>query len=799
MRRPRIAAAVALLSAASVAYEVLLVRLFAIEHFHHIGYMVISIAMLGYGASGTVLALASSAIHAKTLPWFIRACFFSTVSLFLVPLAARTIHLDLIQLLWDRRQAAYLGFTYSLLALPFFFSGMTTLLGLKLSVPKPGLVYGASFGGAGLGAGAAVALLWLVPPTRAVLWPPLAAALGTLLASFDRRSPWPAASLIAVGATALLPIFFAPSPKVSQYKGLPQAHALPGARTVGEYTSPVGWVTAVRAPAFRYVPGLSLQYSGSFPQQVGLFVDGEIAGAVSLWSSAEEREMLRWLPAALPFTLGPREVLVVGAGSGTDVEVALAYGSQRVVALELNPGLPELARTVTAGRDPFSRPQVRTVTGDARAYLARSREQFDLVTLGPSGAPGTAAAGVHSLNEDFLHTVDAYRSYLAHLRPEGVLAVTRWIRIPPRENVRVVLTAAEALRQSGRETLERSLVVGRSWGTVTVLVKPSGFTFEDLQAFLSFADSRQLDLDWYPGVDTTLLNPVNLLDEPTLTRAAAAAVQSPEAAREFARTYPFRVEPVGDSRPYPHQFLNLTALKSLLATETGSWIPFAEWGYLALAATLVQSTVIAALLVLVPVAARHRIREQSLAGLSCSAAYFGLIGIAYLAAEIALIQQLQLLLGHPVYAVAVVFSALLIFSGLGSVLSDRMEAHLGGAAPAAAGLLLGFYSLSLLTFAHAIHGAPLGARAVAGFALLLPAAFAMGMPFPLGLRRLVESEGELAWAWAVNGFASVVGASLAALIATELGSRVLLALAAGGYALAAAVYRQAGSQSELSG
>lgn len=793
MRRSSIVGSIALISAASVGYEVLLVRLFAVEHFYHIAYMAISVAMLGYGASGTVVALAGTTLREKLDRWFFRASFLSTTSLLLVPLAAREIPLDLTQLLWDRRQAAYLALTYSLLALPFFFSGMAVLSGLALSAPRPGSVYGASFGGAGFGAGTAVALLWLVPPVRAILWPPVAAALATLLASWERRSRRTGASAIAVAVTALVPIFVAPSPRVSQYKGLPQAQALPGARTVGEYASPVGWVTAVRAAAFRYAPGLSLEYTGSFPEQVGLFVDGEIAGAVSLWSRAEERDLLRWLPTALPFALEPREVLVVGAGSGTEVEVALAHGSQKVVALELNPGVLELARTVAAGRDPFSRPEVRTVIADARAYLARSTERFDLVTLGPSGAPGTAAAGVHSLNEDFLHTVDAYRSYLAHLKPGGLLAITSWIRIPPRENVRVILTAAEALREFGVQNLHRSLVVSRSWGTVTVLVKPGGFRPEELQALSSFAESRGIDLDWYPGVDTTLLNPLHRLDEPVLTRAAAAAVQSADAAREFARGYPFRVEPVGDSRPYPHQFLNLRALKSLLGEETGSWIPFAEWGYLALVATLVQSTVIAGVLVLLPVAAQKRVRRwPAHARFLRSTAYFGLIGIAYLAAEIALIQQLQLMLGHPVYAVAVVFSGLLIFSGLGSLLSDRLEVRLGAATSAAAALLLGSYSSSLLTVVHRLQGAALATRAAAGVALLLPVACAMGMAFPLGLRRLVRSEGELAWAWALNGFASVVGTSLAALIGIELGSRALLAGAAGAYALAGAVYHFGG-------
>lgn len=785
MTRPAVFGAVALISAASVAYEVLLVRMFALEQFHHVAYMAISVAMLGFGVSGTVLALIGPSPREPIERRFRRLAVAAACATLAAPLGVRSIPLDLTQLLWDQREWLRLGTSYILIATPFFFSGAAILSAITLGTERPGWVYGASFLGAAIGALAALGALHLTTPAEAVLWSSTIAASGAVVAALGSRAIG-TASLVLV-ATVAVASSISPRPRVNQFKALPQAEAYPGAVRVAERPSPLGWVTAVRAEAFRYAPGLSLAYQGDFPAQIGLFVDGEIAGAVTQWQSAAEREMLRWLPTALPFVLEPRKALILGAGSGGDVELALVHGTDSIVAVELNRELVDLARSLQPLDHPFSDRRVRVVLGDARSYVARTEERFDLVSLGPSGGLTTAAAGVHSLNEDFLHTVDAYVDYLKSLRPGGVLAITRWLRIPPRDNVRVTLTAAEALRRLGIADLGRSLIVARSWGTGTVLVKPDGFTPDEVERIADFAASRQLDLDWYPGVDTSALEPIHQLGTPALTQAAAAAVHSRQAARAFAARYPFRVEPVGDSRPYPHQFLTLRALWSLLQRERGSWLPFAEWGLVALVATLFQSVLIAGAGTLLPVALSRRRGPYSVARPATVAAYFGLIGLAYLAAEVALIQQLQLLLGHPLYAVSLVFSALLIFSGLGSALSDRLRVDRGAVPGAMLSLLLGLYSLLLIPLVHAVQPAPLLVRVGAGFALLAPAGLAMGMPFPLGLRRLVPN-GQLAWAWAVNGFASVVGAALAALVALEAGSPTLLVMSAAAYALAAFFY-----------
>jgi len=786
------APAVALLSAGTVAFEILLVRVFAIEYFHHFAYMAIGVAMLGFGASGTLWALAGRAGPDTAHRWFARAAVLAALSLVASPALVHLIDLDPTQLPWDVGQWRRLAAVYGLLALPFGLGALAILLALTLEPDRPGRIYGASFLGAGLGAALSLAVLWIAFPARALALPAVLASLGAVAAarSVTPSAPAAAGAVLAVAVAVLA--FLQPLWRiaVTPYKGLPQVEAYPDARRVAERTSPLGWVVAVGAPAFRYAPGLSLAFRGDFPPQTALFVDGQIAGAASHWDRERSAAaLLGWLPSAAPYALGNRQqVLVIGAGGGTEVWNALAHGAQSVTAVELHPDLIELTQALAP---PRGRPGTRVewVAGDARSYVARARERFDLVTLGPAGGFGAAAAGVHSLNEDFLHTVEAYEAYLARLSDRGVLAVTRWLTVPPRDIVRVILTAAEALRRSRPPPAGAApgLAVVRSWGTATVLVKPSGLTSVEIEALRRWATERRFDLDWYPGLKApSPAAAFNVLDEPTLFLAAAAAAAGPERAARFAASYPFAVAPADDSRPYPHHFLRTRSLGAFLQASRGSWLPFAEWGYIALLATLGQSVALAALLMVLPVAGRSRAtRERPTPALL---GYFTAIGLGYLAAEIAAIQQLGLLLGHPVYAVAAVLAVFLVCSGAGSVWSDRVSAARGRiAAMGLAGLLV-IYGGLLLDLVHLLQPAHAVVRAGAAVLLLAPPAFFMGVPFPVGLRALAgpaAAHTGVAWAWAANGFASVVAAPLAALIALEVGSAALFLVAAAAYAAAA--------------
>lgn len=788
MRQIARPSAVAFVSAASLAFEILLVRIFAIEHFYHFAYMAVGVAMLGFGATGTVVALMRHASPTRMRHLFLWSGALTAVSLVLVPMVVQEISVDPTQLAWDPSQWLGLAAAYLLLALPFGLAALTVLTALTLAGNSPGYIYGASFLGSGVGAAACLVSLWFLSPEGALAVPPMLASGGFAIAV--------SATDTARGTRVLAPLMlggalltFAVPPwrlNVSPYKGLPQVEAYPDAERVAERTSPLGWTVAVEAPAFRYAPGLSLAFNGVFPHQIGLFVDGAIAGAVPAeGSEAEAGAVFDWLPTSLPYVLGPIErVLIIGAAGGLEVRNALAHGVVQSTAVELNPDLVALARTpqlAAAER----KGRLTWVIGDARSYLARTHQSFDLIMLPPMGSFGTAAAGVLGLTEDFLHTTEAYHQYLRRLSAHGTLAITRWSTVPPRSSIRVILTAAEALRVSNAANVATGLVVARSWGTTTILVKPAGFSDREVTALREWAAKRFFDLDWYPGVKEPT-TAYNYLEVPAPFQAAAAAVRGPSSAAHFAAEYAFDVAPVGDARPYPHRFLRFGSLLSLLRSDRGSWLPFAEWGQIALVATLAQSVLLAGVLMLLPAAIKRR--AQGRTGWLPLAVYFAAIGLSYLGAEIATIQQLSLLLGHPVYAVAIVLTAFLVASGAGSIYSDRWSQAntwrvCGGLTTVL--VVLGF---ALLPIVHWLQPAHLAVRSAVGAVVIAPLAFLMGVPFPMGLRSLAGNRtGSIAWAWAANGFASVVAAPSAALIGLTLGSPALLLFAGGTYAVAALV------------
>jgi hypothetical protein len=774
--------AVAGAAAGSLAYEILLVRWFAIEHFHHFASMAIGVAMLGWGAAGTWFALCPRAPTAASLAGSAAIC---ALALLITPALALRLPFDPTQLGWDARQWGWLALLEALLAIPFAAAATTVLQGLELEPERPGRPYGASFLGAALGAVAALAALAVFDPARALAIPAVLAAVAAVGSAFmvpSRGARIVSVVVLALGAAALARppwrLELAPS------KALPQVEAYPDARRVAERNSPVGWMVAVRSASFRYAPGLSLAYEHELPSQTALFVDGTNVGALG-------HERLSSHLDALPSAMGyvgraPGDVLVLAAGGTTEVEVALAHGARHVTAVELHGGIADLARRALPGGS------VDWVIADARSYLEGAESRFDVIQLGIAGTPGSAG-GLHALSEDFLHTVDAYAGCLNRLSPAGVLAVSCWLDVPPRAAVRLILTAADALRRTGVRDLGVAMVVAHSWSTVTVLVKPSGFTSAEIAALERWAARLQFDLDWTPGRAQPAVSR-NDIGAPVLHEAARAA-HDPEAARRFAGGYPFRVEPVGDARPYPHHFVGWGALPRLLGPERGSVLPFAEWGPITMVATLVQSTVLGAVLLAVPWAVRDRRswREaepaRAAARSAATLAYFGAIGFGYLAAELAAIQQLGLLLGHPIYAVAAALAGFLICSGIGSLLSDRVRGVAARWLLVGIALLLAFEALVLLPVVHALQAASLPVRAAAALVALAPPALLMGLPFPVGLRRVAASGSDAAWAWAANGVASVITAPLAALIALEAGGSALFGLAALAYAIAATSLR----------
>jgi len=790
--------AVALISAAALAYEVLLARLFAIVQWYHFAYMIISLALLGYGASGTFIALAQDRLRPRADAAFATlAALFGVGALLCFALAER-VPFNPLELVWDWRQLLYLLALFGLLAVPFFCAASCIGLALTCFSAPVGRIYRADLLGAGAGALGILALLFLVLPARALelvaALGPLAGAL-VLLAGPGRRA-W--ARAVAFAALALL---LAATPdrwsalQPSPYKSLSRALTVPGTSVEAVRSSPLGLVSAVRSETipFRHVPGQSLASTQEPAAQIGLFVDGEGPSPITAFDGdLAELAYLDLTLGALPYhLLDAPEVLILGAGGGTDVLLALSGGAARIDAVELNPQLTDLVATTYAdfaGRL-YQRPEVTLHAAEARRFVATSERRYDLIQLPLLDSFATTSAGNVSLHESFVYTVEAFDDYFARLAPGGWLAVTRWLKLPPRDSLKLFLTALTALERAGAAAPERHLALLRSWDTTLLLVRNEPLGAADLERIRAFAETRSFDLAYLPGLRAEEANRYNLLQQPYFF-AGAQALIGPER-EDFLDQYKFSLVPATDTRPYFFDFFKWRALPELWGVALQSGAGLLDWGYLILVATLAQAALLSLVLILLPLWLGLKTR-RAYASRWRVVAYFGAIGLAFLFVEIAAIQRFTLFLGHPLYAVAVVLAGFLVFAGLGSGSSAALARSLPRALEVAVGaiaLLAIAYILALPPLFQALLALPDAARIALALALIAPLAFAMGVPFPLALARLKDGEPDLVpWAWAINGCASVLAAILATLLAISFGTTAVMLLAVLLYLLAAAVF-----------
>jgi hypothetical protein len=797
----RLLFATLLVSAGAIGYELLLMRVLSIVQWHHFAYMIISLALLGYGASGTAIAL----LRHRLEPHF-ETAFAASAGLFSVTMVVcfalgQRVPFNALEIVWDPWQFASLSLIYLLFFVPFFFAA--SCIGLTFTCRRTAIskIYFFDLLGAGLGAVVIIGLLFRLMPQHAVI------VLAVL--------PLAASLLIGAGSTARLPLALtqllwlvilasgAPQDRldlrISEYKGLSQALQVIDSRVLAVSSSPLGLLTVVESPTvpFRHAPGLSFNTRHVPPEQLAIFSDADSMSVINRFDGhLEALAYLGDITAALPYALLDKpKVLVLGAGAGSDLLLALYHGAIRVDAVELNPQMTAFVQdrySAFAGKV-YDDPRIELHIKEARGFVAQSETLYDLIHIGLLDSFGASGSGVQSLNESYIYTVEALREYMAHTTPGGMIAITRWLKLPPRDSLKLVATAIEAMRANGVSDPGKRLVAIRSWNTSTLLIRNGEFTPEQIGEVREFANSRSFDTTYFPGIDAEYANRFNLLEQAYLYDGTQALLGAN--AEEFLERYKFQIEPASDDRPYYFHFFKWATLPEVMALRKAGGAGLIEWGYLVLVATLLQAVVAGLVLILIPLARIERSWPDG-TGLRMGG-YFLLLGFAFLFVEMAFIQKFILFLSHPLYSVAVVLSGFLVFAGLGSAASEPLARWLdktgwslatlavGGIAVVSAGyvFLLPVVFKSFIGFADT-------AKIVVSFVLIAPLAFCMGMPFPLGLMRLADRAPDfIPWAWGINGFASVTSAVLATLLAIEFGFTAVIVLALFVYGVAAAALR----------
>lgn len=764
-------AAVGLLSAGTLIAELTLTRLFAVAQFYHFAFLVISLALLGFGASGSLLAIRPHLKERSLASWMIGFA----LSLVLGYVVMNALPFDSYAIASDRREILRLLLTLASASAPFFFSGLVIGALLAKDVSGAHRVYAANLVGSAAGCVLALPALDSLGGEGALL---LAAALGALGAGLIGRR-W----LRAIGAGLTLTLIAAaiwlPSwatVRLSPYKALSHVLLTPNAEHTFSEWSQQARVDVVESDSIHQMPGLSLSSGIARPPvQMGLTLDADNLTAITLLSPDDPlaHALAANVPQHAAYQLNPdADVLILSPRGGWDVLMALASGAERVVVVEDDDLVLEVVGELSGGL--YDDERVVIVHESGRTLVHRSEEEFDVVVLALTDSFHPVTSGAFSLSEDYGYTVEAMTDYLNRLHPNGALVILRWLQTPPTESVRVAAAAADALRLQGIDSPGDHIAAYRDMRTMALLVSPSPFGDDARDTIRAFADSRGYDLVWLPDITPDEVNRRNTLPSPDYYEAFRALLTDPDA---FLRDYTYNVSPATDDHPFFFHFFRWRQTPELLAALGHTWQPFGGSGYLVLVALLALVTLAAVVLILAPVAVARvgRMRWDALV-------YFFALGLGFLFVEMPLAQQFIVFLGQPVTALAVVLFAILLASGLGSLSAPRWSlpvalSMLVIAVAVYPRLLRGLFGLAL--------GWPLPARLAIAAASLLPLGVLMGVPFARGLSLYEKhAPGVTPWAWAVNGSASVIGSVLAVMIGMSSRLSVVLWLGAGSYAVA---------------
>jgi hypothetical protein len=804
-------AAVATLSLALMTTELVITRIFSVIIWYHFAFFAISVALFGTGAAATLVHLFQRRLLAgrgATVLTASAACFAVTVVV-VDFLLVRVVPLWFGGLF----TATYLSTTgrivalFAMAAAPFFVGGFTLSLAIARHARELHRVYSADLFGAAFGCLAAVPLLSGLGGPGALLAAASAGGVAALL--FARSEPSGVrpsvtrvaalAVLVAVGGGALAARAGALDVKVGKAVDLERFPP-----EFAEWNS-FSHVTVLPVGGFRGW-GTSPKYKGPVPEQRALFID--LAALTMLTRfDGDFRGVEYVLHDLSAFVFGikraPRETCVIGAGGGKDVLASLAAGSRHVTAVEINPLIVDGVvrgkfRAFTGGL--YSRPDVDVFVEDGRSFVRKTNRRFDVLLLSMVDTSAATAAGAFALTENSLYTSDAFADFLSRLAPGGVLSVSTVSFPSLAVGTRLVAIARDALARRGVAAERAVVVVQTPWlnggGTMhDVLVKPSGFTPDEVDGLRRHADALGFTVAYAPGATSPLPGVENAWTYEVLT------TKSPATLARTMDTWPVDASAVDDSRPF---FFYQDRLRDFLPAlfMIGSAHPFGN-GLVVLAKVLLVSVLFVAAFLLVPLVFSRKELSLGDGRPGWDLAYVSSLGLGFMFVEIALVQRFTLYLGHPTYTLAVVLLVVLMGGGLGSRWLGGSGAQ--GGRRRLATLLAAIVVAILVVRVVAPHvfaatlAWPIAARAVVAAVLLGPIGFLLGVPYPMGLGAVAaRAPLRVPWLWAMNSATSVLGSVLATVVSLHGGIDASIGAGAGLYLcallLAGRVMRDGGAR-----
>lgn len=768
-----------LTSLAVLGYEITFTRVFSFAQWHNLSSVIITMALLGSGASGTAITLMRGFIvkHRSAVLFTVSVLF----TLFMASgfIISTALPLNPYEMSFSIKQVFYVTIYFFFMCLPFFAG--SAIICISFMGEPPSGAYAANLFGSGAGAALPLILSFRMHPYSIMAVVILISLIPVLLLSLNSGRRYVAAALASAFIIAPATIVLSAMQefrRVSQYKPISGAMNLPAAKVIHESYSPLSVVQVVEACGLRSTSGLSVASPHQVPVQRVIFFDGDSPSAVNPFSGdLRSTGYIRYLASYLPYYLeSPAEgksVLIIGAGGGESLTKAVTAGFSIIDAVEVNSRVISLMKNENAlySGNIFLNKNVTIYNEEGRSFARRRMKEYDLIDISMLDAFNSAASGVYALNESYLYTVESFSEFYRRLSPRGILSVTRWITTPPRDSLKIFNTAVTSLRKIGITEPGERLIAVRSLQTVTLLISKRPFSGNDIDTVKKFCDDRLFDTVYHPGIKPDATDRYIKERGESLNESFAALLSHESGA--FIESYPSDISAPEDNRPYFYNFFKPAFLKYIL--EYGpSQVPVTEWGYLLLVIILIPVAVTSFLCILYPVIKLKR--GESFAG-RWLIPYFSLIAAGFFFIEMPLIQKMILFLGSPVFSLSIIISSLLLFSGLGSLFSGSVFRTGSGIMKTViiicCIMLLYTFTLDKLFQLFIHYGLSLKITSV--ILLIAPPAFFMGMPFPKGLSMLKgEEDSFLPLAWGVNGFFSVISIISAAICAVIFGYRAVL-------------------------
>jgi spermidine synthase len=783
----RIQVSVFFISTALISYQILLFKMFSIQYWYHFAYLIISIALLGFGASGTFIFLFRRTLKAH-FPLVLFTCtLLFVLSMWMNVYLNRMIAFNPLMIIWDKSEIGHLLYLSLSIFIPFFLGALCIGVSFVVASNYIHRIYFANLAGSGLGSLIVLLTFFHIGPYDIMFAITLVAIFAAMGGS---TGYWRQGTVLVVGVAAILVYIFLfrslPLP-MSNFKELSQAENLMAAKKEMEIFGPLGLVTVLDTPAYHYLPDLSLNCPYPLPRQKGLFLDGNTVGAINKFSgNLNAAHFIDYRTNSVAYKILDRpHVLIIGGGSGTEILNAMYHGAKSISVVEMNRDIIHLMQGPykTFSGDIYSSADTHVFIEEGRGYLQRTEERFNLIEISLLESMGAASAGVYSLSENYLFTKEAMRLCMERLTPEGIISISTWIKNPPRDNIKLFAMAVEAIEQGAKNAPSQSIVMIRSWQTATLLVKNGGFHDKETEAIKDFCKAHLFDISYYPGVTEKETNIFNKFEGDPFYSAAISLLS--EERDKFYDAYPYYIRPATDDRPFFSHFFKIEMLKEYLSSSNRALIPFLDWGYILVWITACVVFFLGIIFILAPMPFIIRSRR----GLTSIIIYFGSLGLAYMFLEISILQQFIRYLYDPVFSASVVIGSFLVYSGIGSLIAGNAGSvrarHIFWAV-----LVIGLAGIIVITADRWLHsflaGLPLWLRMLSCSLLIAPIAIPMGILFPSGLSALAtERGGFIAWALSINGFFSVIGSSATVLIAISWGFKSIILMAILFYIVAA--------------